>query len=244
MIKIKLLASTAIASLFIATNAFSQTNNFTGLSLALTGSAVGSSSKNSVNLGGLGSSDIVLLPTDNTPGKTNFIPGADVSYGFAINNNFVMGIGASYDFSKTKIGGMNLLVIDAVSEDTYELKLDNELQDHYSLYLQPTYILNKDSAIFAKVGRHFAKAKFNISANGLGVGEGSSLSVLAESANIEGWGYGLGLKTFLTSNLFVQAEAGVVHYEKWSIGDEMGGGDIFSFKPKTINGTISIGYKF
>lgn len=251
MIKNKLLTSTAIVSLFIATNAFSQKNNFTGPSIALTGSAVGGTSKNSWNTEYFDEIGFFFggIPTSNTPGKINIIPGADIGYGFGISNNFVMGIGASYDFSKTKIGGLNFLT-GGLGEDLADIKLDNELKDHYSIYLQPTYLLNKDSAIFAKVGRHFAKARWNTRADIYDVaivGEDVFTNYLgtvsdSETKNIAGWGYGIGLKTFLTSNLFFQAEAGVVNYKKWSL--DSGIDDGITFKPKTANGTISIGYKF
>jgi opacity protein-like surface antigen len=215
----KLLTTTALASLLAASNAFSQTNNFVGPSLALTGSFVGSSSKNTLTI----EDD---TPLENTPGKRNdFIAGADFNYGFATSNNTVIGLGVTYDFSKVKTGGLS--VINAT--------LNNELKDHYSIYVQPTYVINKDSAMFAKIGRNFAKAQFKITDN---IGEDTT----TYTKNITGWGYGLGLKTFLTSNLFVQAEAGIVDYEKFNFSE--GTGSDFSIKPKTTNATISVGYKF
>jgi len=217
-----LLASTALTSLLVTSNAFSQTTNFVGPSLAFTESFIGSSSENKAIV-----DEYLLL--SNTPGKRNdFTPGVDFNYGFATSNNTVVGLGVTYDFKKVKTGGLTF-------EDS-ALTFNNELKNHYSIYVQPTYVINKDSAMFAKVGRHFAKANFS---SNYDIGEDEFVTA---SKNVKGWGYGLGLKTFLTSNLFVQAEAGVVNYEDFNFtADETLN---VSIKPKTTNATISVGYKF
>jgi opacity protein-like surface antigen len=218
-----LLASTALTSLLITSNAFSQTTNFVGPSLAFTESFIGSSSENKA----IADEELVL---SNTPGKRNdFTPGADFNYGFATSNNTVVGLGVTYDFKKVKTGGLTF-------EDS-ALTFNNELKNHYSIYVQPTYVINKDSAMFAKIGRHFAKANFSLNDF-----FGEDEEFVTASKNVTGWGYGLGLKTFLTSNLFVQAEAGIVDYEDFNFTvDEVYN---VSIKPKTTNATISVGYKF
>jgi opacity protein-like surface antigen len=220
-----LLASTALTSLLVTSNAFSQTTNFVGPSLSFTESFIGSSSENKAIL--VPEDNLLLL--SNTPGKRNdFIPGADFNYGFATSNNTVVGLGVTYDFKKVKTGGLSF-------EDS-DLTFNNELKNHYSIYVQPTYVINKDSAMFAKVGRHFAKANFS---SNFDIGEDEFVTA---SKNVTGWGYGLGLKTFLTSSLFVQAEAGIVDYEDFNFtADEVIN---VSIKPRTTNATISVGYKF
>jgi len=225
----KLLASTALTCLLATSNAFSQTANFTGPSLAFTGSFIGSSSKNEAT-------DEGFTILANTPGKRNdFIPGADFKYGFATSNNTVVGLGVTYDFSKVKTGGLSF-------EDDF-LTFNNELKNHYSIYVQPTYVINKDSAMFAKIGRHFAKAKFSATQTYYESEESTVTEFFTNTKNITGWGYGLGLTTFLTSNLFVQAEAGIVDYEDFNYPFHEDSYTVSS-KPKTINGTISVGYKF
>ena len=261
MINKKLLASTALVGLLSVSNAFSQTTNFVGPSLALTGSYVGTSS--SFKTGE--ALNVVLFGGDGLNSKlgerTNIIPGADLNYGFAMGNNFVLGVGATYDFSKTKTGefstNMNLN-----GEDT-TFALDSTLKNHYSLYVQPTYVVNKDTAMFAKIGRHYAKSTVNSNPNtfiSYVDGEfnitdtygllGTENSV---SKNLEGWGYGIGLKAFLSNNLFVQVEAAIVDYDKvnlpFVLGGELSGETAVetpqsSIKTKTTNATVSVGYKF
>jgi opacity protein-like surface antigen len=220
----KLLGLLALACLLATSNAFSQTSNFTGPSLALYASHV--DAKNDIEeVTGL------YANKNTTTKKNNLIPGVDFNYGFAIENNFVIGLGATYDLSKTKTGEATRS-FDSVGTPV-TIITNNELKDHYSLYIQPTYVINKDSAMFAKLGKHFAKANYS-----WGASDGTSFS---NSSNIEGWGYGLGFKNFLSNNLFVQGEVGIVNYEKFI---DRSGIESLSMKPETVNVTISVGYKF
>jgi len=248
MINKKLLASTALAGLLATSNAFSQTTNFAGPSVALSGSYVGGSSefKTGTGFGTLSGGDGI----DSKLGdQTNVIPGVDLNYGFAMGNNFVLGLGATYDFSKTKTGTFTSNSL--INSEDATFSIDSNLKDHYSLYIQPTYVINKDSAMFAKVGRHYAKSSVK-SAGGFNYGGGPA-GLLGDdktvSKNIEGWGFGLGLKTFLTSNLFVQFEGGIVEYDKINLPFSLDADDTWddntgSHKIKTTNAMVSLGYKF
>ena len=246
----KLLISTALVSLIISSATHAQTTNFVGPSVALSGSYVGGSSefKTGTSFGTLSAGDGI----DSKLGdQTNVIPGVDLNYGFAMGNNFVLGLGATYDFSKTKTGGFTSNY--EINGEDATFTIDSNLKDHYSLYIQPTYVINKDSAMFAKVGRHYAKSSVK-SAGGFNF-EGVTVGLLGDdktvSKNIEGWGFGLGLKTFLTSNLFVQFEGGIVEYDKinlpFSLVDIESGivlDNTGSHKKKTTNAMVSLCYKF
>ena len=243
----KLLISTALVSLIISSATHAQTTNFVGPSVALSGSYVGGSSK--VNTGEalneyFGGSGINAKLGD----QTNVIPGIDLNYGFALGNNFVLGIGATYDFSKTKTGGFDFN--GNINSEDSTLTINSNLKDHYSLYIQPTYVINKDSAFFAKVGRHYAKSE--VSSEGTGYLVPGAFGDSPRKNNVEGWGYGLGLKTFLNSNFYIQAEAGIVEYDRVNLPYIIEGSDAdadlgnapSSIKQKTTNATISVGYKF
>jgi len=249
----KLLISTALVSLIISSATHAQTTNFVGPSVALSGSYVGGSGefKTGTSFNSSSGGDGI----DSKLGdQTNVIPGVDLNYGFAMGNNFVLGIGATYDFSKTKTGGFTSNYL--INGEDATFTIDSNLKDHYSLYIQPTYVINKDSAMFAKVGRHYAKSSVK-SAGGFNF-EGVTVGLLGDdktvSKNIEGWGFGLGLKTFLTSNLFVQFEGGIVEYDKTNLPfrSVLGSGEetvtfednTGSHKIKTTNAMVSLGYKF
>ncbi len=112
-------------------------------------------------------------------------------------------------------------------------------------------MINKDSAFFAKVGRHYAKSEVSSAGTGSLLYTGAFGDSPSKN-NVEGWGYGLGLKTFLNSNFYVQAEAGIVEYDRVNLPfildgvnyDAVGGSAPSSIKQKTTNATISVGYKF
>jgi opacity protein-like surface antigen len=134
-------------------------------------------------------------------------------------------------------------------------------KDHNSLYVMPAYLVNNSTGIFAKLGYHKQKGSLNYkNVQTLGT---STTSVDADvgtsdtdpviyyeadtytangSRNFKGWGYGLGLKTLLTNNLFLQVEAEYIDYKSQSVTgtDEI----VYKFKPESLSGTISIGYKF
>ena len=201
---VALLASVA------ATPAFSQAKNFAGPSIAVHAGYTGSDTKMTTDTGSL------------TWGDNDVTYGVDLAYSIPVDNNFLISIGATYDFDKIKAGSL--------TDGADSVKLS--LKDHYSIYVEPTYAFNNSTALFAKLGYHQAKGSVNVnmapdSANG--------------SKNFEGWGYGFGIKTFLNNNVFVKAEVSLIEYDKESFGT---GAAAIGFKPETVSGLISIGYKF
>jgi opacity protein-like surface antigen len=197
---VALLATTA------ATPALSQSKNFAGPSIAVHAGYTGANSKFTED----GYSE--------NWGENDVTYGADLAYSFPVDNNFLISIGATYDFNKIKAGSRTI--------GDYSLKAS--LKDHYSFYVEPTYAFNNSTALFAKLGYHQAKG----SVTEADVGESTTTS-----KNFEGWGYGFGIKTFLNNNVFIKAEASLVEYDKETVED-------VSFKPETVSGLISIGYKF
>jgi len=157
-------------------------------------------------------------------GENDVTYGADLAYSIPVDNNFLISIGLTYDFDKIKAGSLG--------DPTDILKLS--LKEHYSLYVEPTYAFNNSTALFAKLGYHQAKGSVNVSLDSGG-------DTANGSKNFEGWGYGFGIKTFLNNNVFVKAEASLVEYDKESFGT---GENAIGFKPETVSGLISIGYKF
>jgi opacity protein-like surface antigen len=217
---VALLATTA------ATPALSQAKNFAGPSIAI---GAGYSSYNpegsliEANLG-------VPITSKLETGKNDFKYLADLSYGFVANNNLVVSLGATYDFNDSEA----TFVSSTFDGDTVSIK--GKLKDHYSLYIQPTYLLNNSTGIFAKVSYNYAKNSITLAENAASV---------AFSENLEGWGYGVGAKTFLNDNLYLQFEGSLVKYDKQSksiVGDL----DTYtiSAEPEVLSALISIGYKF
>ena len=161
-------------------------------------------------------------------GKVTPLAGLDLSYAFAAGTNSVIGLGVSYIPLKAEIG------VGKSNDTSSGGSLDVELKDHISIYLQPTFVVNKDSAVFVKLNYSMADVK------------SSGQNARVTSGDIEGWGGGVGLKTFLTPNAFIQVEANYTEYDTVSGTKTNSTGRITtaSGDPKIAQGIITLGYKF
>lgn len=221
---IKICCTLALLASVAATPALSQTKNFAGPSIAI---GAGYSSYNPEgSLFEAGAATTTKLET----GKNDFKYLADLSYGFEANNNLVVSLGATYDFNDSKATFVS------VNDGTDTVSIKGKLKDHYSLYIQPTYLLNNSTGIFAKASYNYAKNSITLAENARSV---------AFSENLEGWGYGVGAKTFLNDNLYLQFEGSLVKYDKQS-KRIVGVLDTYtmSAEPEVLSALISIGYKF
>ncbi len=191
--------------------AFAQASSFEGLSASVGLGLVGANTRATVTDG----ADSVY----GDFGKTSAIGVFDVGYGFAAGKDFVVGLGGTIDLGKTKAGGVGYSVGGSAGDVTIKLK------NHYSLYVQPTWVVTPTTGIYAKVGYHHAKGTVSDSA-------GSS-----ESSNIHGYGLGLGVKTFVNKSVFVQVEALATNYKNKTVGD-------VSYKGKAATALVSVGSRF
>ena len=221
----KICYTLALLASVAATPAFSQAKNFSGTNLAIKGSLNGAESGFvDAETNGINSARFKF-------GDVSSNVGVDLSHGFEINDKFVLGFGVTADFGKTKIGGANLTLLDG--EDTITASASGNIKDNKSIYIQPTYIVSSNSAVFAKLGYNEAKVSF------------TDLNDVSGSKTTNGLTYGLGLKTFLNPAVFLQVEGLITEYDKEVLAAnyEESGFDI-SVEPKVYSAVISIGYKF
>jgi opacity protein-like surface antigen len=219
----KICCTLALLTSVAATPAFSQAKNFAGPSIAIGGGY----SSQTYNLKLTDAYDDSFIATDN--GKNDFSALIDLGYGIQVDKNFILSIGGTYDLTKSKVKPTEFF--DGAAEETTTIQ--SELKNHYSLYLQPTYLLNDSTGLFAKLSYNFVKSVGKISVDADSV---------SNSKNLEGWGYGIGAKTFLDKNLYVQVEGGYVEYENHTVNFDA---DISSsHKPKVLSALVSVGYKF
>jgi len=223
---IKICCTLALLASVAATPALSQTKNFAGPSIAIGAGYSSYNPEGSLVEDNLGTP----IPSKLETGKNDFKYLADLSYGFVANNNLVVSLGATYDFNDSEATFIS------ITEGGHTVSIKGKLKDHYSLYIQPTYLLNNSTGIFAKVSYNYAKNSIKLTENAASV---------TFSENLEGWGYGVGAKTFLNDNLYLQFEGSLVKYDKQSksiVGDL----DTYtiSAKPEVLSALISIGYKF
>jgi hypothetical protein len=148
--------------------------------------------------------------------KHNNIPGIDLSYSFEVNEKFLQGIGFTYDFKKN-------IFLSYPDESV-------KGSDHYSIYLQPHYLINENFSVFAKFSYNSIKQRYII------------VDLASYENNVDGYGLGLGFKKFLNESFFVQAEINKVKYEDWK--NQSFPGTMISSSAIVNSKTISLGYKF
>jgi len=217
----KILKLSAIALLATSTSLMAQSKSFEGVSIGLFGSIVGAEVDGTVT-------DSNNAVSSGTIGKVTPVAGIDASYTFATGSNGFIGVGATYLAGEAEFG---LGTADSSNDATKTFK--GKIKDHYSVYIQPGYALNKDSAVYGKLS--YNHADFNIT------------NAVRQPGDLEGWGYGIGLKTFLSANTFVQVEASYTEYDSLTATRTATGGTglvTASGTPAIAAGTITIGYKF
>ena len=213
-----------ISLIAMPTFAFSQAKNFAGPSLAVTGGKVSSTTKVNYNDGAGGEAEAHVADI----GGNDIGFGLDLSYAFAIDNNFLIGLGFTYGLNDTDAG-------------TVASILKFKIEDQRSVYIQPTYAFNNSFAAYGKIGYHEMDGKATLTQNLFINNQNYGLAAGSASGEFKGIGYGFGLKGLINQNVYIQAEVQYVDY------DSEGGGsanNVASFKPETVSGIISIGYKF
>ena len=213
----KILKWSAIALLATSTSLMAQTKQFEGIAAGIFAGGVGASVDGSVTGTATGGS--------GTIGKVTGIAGIDLGYGFATSSNSVISIGASYIPMKAKFGS------GSGNDSTSGTSITGELKDHYTIYIQPTYVLNKDTGLFAKINYAHADVR--------------TTNTTSASSSVEGWGAGIGSKTFVTPTTFIQVEANYAEYDTINgTKTNTGGTTRVSGDPKLLQGLITIGTTF
>ena len=215
----KILKLSAIVLLASSTSLMAQSK---GVSVAVFGAIAGAEVKGSgsESTGQTGSGS-------GSVGQVTPIGGFDIGYHFPTSGSSSLGFGATYIPIEAKIG-QGTITAGTGGE------VSGKLKDHYTLYVQPALNINKDSAVYLKV--QYAHADLQITG-------------ATGSDNLQGWGGGIGLKTFFDKNTFIQAEANYTEYDSVSGRNvTKGNGNntttTVSGTPYLAQGIISIGYQF
>jgi opacity protein-like surface antigen len=222
----KICKLSAIALLASSTSLMAQSKSFEGASIGVFGAIAGAEVDGKANTTAGGGQ--VASSGSGSIGKVTPVGGLDLSYAFATGTNSVIGLGVSYIPLKAELG------VGKGDDASSGGSIDVELKDHVTIYLQPTFVVNKDSAVFVKLNYSMADLK------------ASGQSARITSGDIEGWGGGIGLKTFLTPNAFIQVEANYTEYDSVSgtRTNSHGRTTTVSGDPKIAQGIITLGYKF
>jgi opacity protein-like surface antigen len=220
------------AALAVSAPAFAQSAKFEGFSVSAGLGSIGTNTQYSLAPTSVPATE--ELPASSTPGyvlhcgKTSNLPVLDLAYGKRLDQNIVLGVGATLGLGKTQSGGLN------VSSEEMSLGMSLVGKNHLSVYVQPTWVLTPDTGVFFKLGYHKMKGSVESDSAVPGLS-----SVLPSSLSFSGVGYGIGVKSYISKNVFIQAEATTINYKSNDL-------DLFpgTAKVKSAAGIVSIGMNF
>ena len=224
----KILKLSAIALLASSTSLMAQSKNFAGASIGISGSMAG------VEVEGNTTDSSSATTGSGSFGKITPVPSLDVNYGFEAGSNFVFGLGASYIPAKVEFG------TNAFTDTTNSQRdaVKGEIKDVYSIYITPTYVINNNSALYAKVG--YIHGDLNLTT------ASSNIVFTKKPSDVEGWSVGIGSKTMLTNNLYLTVEGNYTEFDSITATttDSESNTNTSSATPKVAQAIIGIGYKF
>jgi len=181
---------------------------------------------------------------NNTTGSVsrNFtIASIDLDYAQKIDNSWNMSYGINYIPVKGKIGDVSRAdtnLGDAGASTSGTATAKGELKKHVTLYVEPTYMVNKDSGVYAKLG--YVHADLNITSTSVIVG-GTTAN---DTIGVHGYQYGIGYKTALSNNLYGKIEGTINNYSNVSYTKKGEETNTFTANPEVRQVTISVGYTF
>ena len=110
-----------------------------------------------------------------------------------------------------------------------------EIENTGSVYFTPTYLVTDATAVYGKLS--YNRAKLNHNTDEGNIDDGQDYNV-----NVNGVGLGVGIKSFITKDIYIIAELERINYgnEQTLVEED---NNAFA-KTKVTNAAISIGVKF
>ena len=151
----------------------------------------------------------------------------DVGYGIPVSKGTTIAVGATYTPMEADFSGKSN---DASSGQSHTFTIKNP----YTVYIAPTFEINKDSAFFVKAVYSKADVK--------------ATNLTRSPNDLEGYGGAAGLKVMLTSNAYIQVEAAYTKFDSLTATDaSVVGSNTRTYTandPELVEGRITVGYKF
>ena len=210
-----------IASMGMSTPLTAGSSDFAGPYIAIQGSVNGLVLHGEVD-------DTNSQITSGTAGKIAGVVGVEAGYSIPVSDNFLLGIGALYHPGSAQLNA------DAGDGSAWSGSGDVSMtiDDHMSVFIQPTVSVSDSSAVYVKIG--YVHAALNITGD-----------VQDPPGAMSGAKYGIGSRTLYSNGMFIQTEAGVNAYTEIGM---TGGGNatngILSATPSIAYGSVSIGVRF
>jgi outer membrane immunogenic protein len=163
----------------------------------------------------------------------NFAGVVGLGYNFAINKQFLLGVGADYGFMPSSLSKASAQFSNTVGY---------KISQRYNIFLAPGYVLDKDRLAYLKVG--YSSQYLNSTDEGNNSTRGQSVG----SGNANGYVLGLGYKQMIRSGFYGFGEANYFNYSGASFAStRLSTGEIISnFSPKSsaYQFLVGVGYKF
>jgi opacity protein-like surface antigen len=206
--------------LLIPALAFAQAKEFEGFNVEL---GVGYGQFSPSNINGL----VGNAPYSAVPGKINtFLGVLGAGYNYAISNDFLLGVGATYFPSRSASASGTAQITGIGNSQT-----SGQVENVYSVYLKPAMVIDKESLVYAKIGYTGATA----------VNDGTT------KTSLNGYLVGLGYQRNFNNHFYMFGEGKYASYGSKDI-------DSHAVTPSAINtGSLSanawdmivgVGYKF
>jgi opacity protein-like surface antigen len=223
----------AIALLASSTSLMAQTFSgpYVGVSVSAAGIGTDASKTSSVT-----ATTNTTPNSGNGPVGTVFGLGAlELGYGIPIDKDFTLAFGATYSPLEAELDGKSTDSTTGSSTSTRGSTNKITIKNPYTIYVQPTFEINKDSAFFIK--GFYSHADVSVT------------NVTTSPGDLEGFGGSAGLKVMLTKNAFIQAEASYTQFDslkatKTATEQSSVTRTITANDPDLAEGRITIGYKF
>jgi len=211
--KMKQLSLTAFSMVVISASSatFAQTENFTGLSVGANFTQTAATHKRT---------EVSTYTDTYNYGDTTSGVNLQAAYGIKAGDSMVINVGGTYSLNDYKAGG------DSSSQNSYDsIGKDKK---HYTLYIEPGFVLSDSTLAYGKLAYHNLKLKTDTSHSNV-------------SQNFSNIGFGAGVRTMLSKNTYLQAELGLVNFTEKSYAL---GRATYKEQPKLTYGSLGVGYKF
>ena len=225
MNKLTKILGAVLFSVVYTTASFADSSNFAGPYVGVSASMAG------VEIAG-SHVDNTMTTEKKTSGKTGMTGGfghVEAGYNLPVTPELFVTIGGSY----TPTGDAT---IQATNVSTSDKKVNLEMSDIMSIFIEPSYVVTPNAAIFAHVGYN----EVDIQVKGD--------DVKNKTTTMDGTTVSVGLKVITDSGIYLKAEGGMTDYDTLKITG-ITDGDAGSTATATGDvelafGMLTVGYKF
>ena len=165
-----------------------------------------------------------------------------LGYNYAVSQNWLLGLGAEYSTISSTLnsGQVTSISCSGACGSINQFKVSNR----YSIFLSPSYVLEKNSAIYAKAGYTNQKIQETIVETTAPYDANNNAKV---SSTVSGYILGLGYKQIIQGGLYGFVEANYYSYSGANLNFKFPLGDVISNNNPTssaYSALVGVGYKF